>query len=95
MSEITQPSLLITASLVALAVSLIGGVVGFLINKYLLNSKNLSAAQGGLDSQDQINSALAQERFEVLERERELVKAQLQNLHEDLANLQKELGLCR
>ena len=95
MSEITQPSLLITASLVALAVSLIGGVVGFLINKYLLNSKNLSAAQGGLDSQDQINSALAQERFEVLERERELVKAQLQNLHEDLANLQKDLGLCR
>jgi len=95
MSELTQPSLLITVSLVVIALSVIGGVIGFLINKFVLNSKNLNAAPGGMFSQDQINSALAQERLEVLERERETLKAQLQNLQEEFTSVQKELGLSR
>ncbi len=97
MPELNSTPIILTISLVVIACSLVIGLVAFLIHKLQQNSKDASTLGLALDSDplNPINTALAKERLEVLEREREYLKSQIQVLQLDFANAQKEINQTR
>ena len=95
MSDINSTSFLITVALVSVGACAVVGIIGLLIHKLLLRSGGDGSAARAGDLANPVSSALALERLEVLERERESLKSLVQALQVDITGLQKELSLNR
>ena len=95
MPEFYSSAFLITVALVALVFCLVFAALGIFIFKFIRPSQSSVFGELKAETQNEVNSAIAHERFLVLERERESLKSQLESIREEINSVQSELNKSR
>ena len=95
MPELTSTTSLMTVLLVVFVACVVSGVIGIALGRVVLGKKQIDSARDDDESVHRVNSALAQERLGVFEREREELKNQLQTLQLELTASQNLLSATR